>query len=91
MSFFFGLFDSLQNIKNNNDENKILNDLEEIEFNEQFKNQEEIRCTICLESYAIGDKISYLPCAHLFHSSCIKNWIRIKNKCPICNNITKFS
>ena len=91
MSFIFGLFDSLQNIKNNNDENGILNDLEEVEFNDQFKNKEEIKCTICLESYAIGDKISYLPCAHLFHTSCIKNWVRIKNKCPICNNIIEFS
>ncbi len=47
ISFIFGLFNSLQNIKNNNDENEILNDLEEVEFNGQFKNNEEIKCTIC--------------------------------------------
>ena len=91
ISFIFGLSDSLQNINNNHDENRILNNLEEVEFNEQFKNKEEIKCTICLENISIGDKIIYLPCVHLFHSSCIKNWIRIKNQCPICNNIIKFS
>ncbi len=43
MSSIFGLFNSLQNIKNNNDENEILNNLEEVEFNEQFKIEEEIK------------------------------------------------
>jgi len=73
------------------DNNEILNQLEEVELNEQFKNKEEIKCIICLEAFSIGDKISYLPCFHYFHSSCIKNWIKIKNKCPFCNNIIKFS
>ena len=73
----------------NNNENEISNKLEEIELNKQFKNEEEIKCAICLEVFSIGDKISYLPCFHFFHSSCIKNWIRIKNKCPFCNNVIK--
>ena len=92
ISFINNIFlDFLQNTNNNNDKNEILKGLEEVELNEKFKNKEEIKCTICLENYAIGDKISYLPCIHFFHSSCIKNWIRIKNKCPICNTIIKFS
>ena len=78
------LFDSFQE-SINNDEN--IKKLEEIEFNEQFKNKEENKCTICLKIFSIGDKVSYLPCFHCFHSSCIKNWIRIKNKCPLCKNI----
>ena len=84
------LFDSLQeNI--NNDRDEILNKLEEVELNEQFKNKEESKCAICLEIFSIGDKVSYLPCFHYFHSSCIKNWIRIRNRCPFCNNIIKLS
>ena len=43
------------------------------------------KCMICLINYSINDKISYLPCFHFFHYSCIKNWIKIKNKCPLCN------
>ena len=78
------------NILQNLNHDEILNNLEEVELNEQFKNKED-KCAICLEIFSIGDKVSYLPCFHFFHSSCIKNWIRIKNKCPFCNNIIKFS
>ena len=91
MSFFNRFSDFFQNTQNNNDKNKILNGLEEVELDELFINKEEIKCAICLENFSINDKISYLPCIHFFHSSCIKNWIRIKDRCPICNNIIKFS
>ena len=84
-----GIVNELNLLLINNNENEISNKLEEIELNQQFKNKEEIKCAICLEVFAIGDKISYLPCFHFFHSSCIKNWIRIKNKCPFCNNVIK--
>ena len=78
------LFDSF---KENLYNDEILKKLEEIELNEQFKNKEENKCAICMGIFSIGDKVSYLPCFHYFHSSCIKNWIKIKNKCPFCNNI----
>ena len=83
------LSDSLQENQDNNG-CEIVNKLEEVELNKQFENIEEIKCAICLEIFSIGDKVSYLPCLHYFHSSCIKNWIKIKNKCPYCNNIIKF-
>ena len=87
------LFNPLQNnLNDNNDKyNEVINKLEEIELNEQFKNEEEEKCAICLEIFSIGNKISYLPCFHYFHSSCIKNWLKIKNKCPFCNNIINFT
>ena len=52
------LFDSFQeNI--NNDE--IIKKLEEIEFNEQFKNKKENKCTICLEiSQLVIKSVIYL-------------------------------
>ena len=81
------LFDSFQDNLNNDE---ILKKLEEIELNEHFKDKEENKCAICLEIFSIGNKISYLPCTHYFHSSCIKNWIRIKIKCPLCKNIIIF-
>ncbi len=81
------IFDSSKENLNNDE---ILEKLEEIELNEQSKNKEENKCGICLEIFSIGDKVSYLPCFHYFHSSCIKNWIRVKNKCPFCNNTISF-
>ena len=61
--------------------------LEEITINDEIiKNEKENICLICLDNYSISEKISYLPCFHYFHSSCIKNWLKIKCRCPLCNN-----
>ena len=62
---------------------------EELEIDEKLIHNIEIeknKCIICLNNYKIHDKISYLPCLHLFHSACIKEWLKRSNKCPLCNN-----
>ena len=41
-------------------------------------------CRICLDDYNIGDLVTTLPCIHLYHSSCIKRWLKEKDYCPIC-------
>ena len=72
------------NIKLNS---KEINQLEEISINDEFiKNTKESICPICQDNYSISDKICYLPCFHFFHSSCIKKWLEINNRCPLCNN-----
>ncbi|XP_020275903.1 uncharacterized protein LOC109850320 isoform X2 [Asparagus officinalis] len=45
---------------------------------------EEEKCAICLENYDDQDELGRLSCRHDFHASCIKNWLLIKNACPIC-------
>ncbi|XP_040379044.1 probable E3 ubiquitin-protein ligase HIP1 [Oryza brachyantha] len=41
-------------------------------------------CCICQEEYAAGDDMGRLDCGHDFHTACIKQWLVIKNLCPIC-------
>ena len=79
---------STNDSQENNNNNKTLdeNDL----TIELIQNLNEEKCLICLENYCIKEKISYLPCLHFFHSSCIKKWITIKNSCPLCNNYINF-
>ena len=63
--------------------------IEELEIDEKFTHDIEIeknKCIICLNNYKIRDKISYLHCLHLFHSGCIKEWLKRSNKCPLCKN-----
>ena len=49
-------------------------------------------CIICLSDLEIGDKVTSLPCLHIFHTDCIKNWLQNKNHCPICKfEITEAS
>eukprot|EP00553_Chaetoceros_curvisetus_P011479 CAMPEP_0204635326 /NCGR_PEP_ID=MMETSP0717-20131115/31319_1 /ASSEMBLY_ACC=CAM_ASM_000666 /TAXON_ID=230516 /ORGANISM="Chaetoceros curvisetus" /LENGTH=173 /DNA_ID=CAMNT_0051654047 /DNA_START=11 /DNA_END=532 /DNA_ORIENTATION=+ len=31
-----------------------------------------------------GERIGALPCNHMFHVDCLKEWIKRKNICPLC-------
>ncbi|XP_015574393.1 E3 ubiquitin-protein ligase MBR2 isoform X1 [Ricinus communis] len=41
-------------------------------------------CSICQEEYVDGDDLGTLDCGHVFHTNCIKQWLVLKNICPIC-------
>lgn len=43
-------------------------------------------CCICQEEYVDGDDLGTLHCGHDFHASCIRQWLVVKNLCPICKN-----
>ncbi|CAI0424704.1 unnamed protein product [Linum tenue] len=41
-------------------------------------------CCVCQEEYNNGEEIGTLDCGHDFHTGCIKQWLMLKNWCPIC-------
>ena len=41
-------------------------------------------CTICLEDFIDGEEVVLCPCKHCYHQHCIKDWLRMKNSCPMC-------
>jgi hypothetical protein len=43
-------------------------------------------CVICLLRLADGDVIGDISCGHLLHKDCLKDWVRRKNKCPLCQH-----
>ncbi len=45
---------------------------------------DEVTCTICIMEIEDGDRIGVLPCEHKFHVECLKEWIKRKNVCPLC-------
>ena len=51
-------------------------------FNESFIEEE---CSICLGKYRATDKIKVLPCKHIYHKKCIKEWLCHHDNCPLCN------
>eukprot|EP01028_Stygiella_incarcerata_P000020 TRINITY_DN1003_c0_g1_i3.p1 TRINITY_DN1003_c0_g1~~TRINITY_DN1003_c0_g1_i3.p1 ORF type:complete len:226 (+),score=46.46 TRINITY_DN1003_c0_g1_i3:205-882(+) len=41
-------------------------------------------CPICLETFQPGDRVSRLPCRHVYHTTCINQWLRVQGRCPVC-------
>ncbi|EOA16155.1 hypothetical protein CARUB_v10004296mg [Capsella rubella] len=44
-------------------------------------------CCVCQEEYAEGDDLGTLACGHEFHTACVKQWLMLKNLCPICKTV----
>ncbi|KAL5697783.1 hypothetical protein ACHQM5_028899 [Ranunculus cassubicifolius] len=43
-------------------------------------------CSICQEDYVEEDDLGSLECGHEFHFSCLKQWLKCKNVCPVCKS-----
>ena len=45
-------------------------------------------CSICQETFKLGEEYALLPCnpthPHSFHKECIKPWLRGHDTCPTC-------
>lgn len=42
-------------------------------------------CLICMVALDEGEKIGDLSCGHSYHVDCLKEWLKRKNACPLCN------
>jgi hypothetical protein len=82
-------YDDIFDFSSDNDssprDEKIINSINEENVTKDIiKNGELKKCSICLEKFSVGNKISYLPCCHYFHSKCIKQWLKKSKTCPLC-------
>ncbi|KAL3742522.1 hypothetical protein ACJRO7_017914 [Eucalyptus globulus] len=41
-------------------------------------------CSIRLEDFRTAEKVTELPCSHVFHRRCIIKWLEENNSCPLC-------
>ena len=71
-------------IEKNKDYKTIMKFLPIWEIRDNKKNDNNNYCVICLYEFQIGEKISALPCLHIFHYDCIKNWLKNELSCPVC-------
>ena len=83
--FDFGnLRESLNKIENPTDVD-ILEQLPESEIEDTSQLSEDKReCIVCLTNFRKSDKITILPCTHMFHSFCVETWLKKKDFCPVC-------
>ena len=50
------------------------------------------RCTICQEDFVLGkisqfildEVIKKLPCKHIMHRECAKQWLKVNKTCTVC-------
>lgn len=43
-------------------------------------------CSICIEPFEQDELVSALSCGHLYHSSCINEWLQKTLHCPLCRS-----
>jgi hypothetical protein len=92
-SMMQGMFEEII-INNNNVDQQPMEDVKVVMNEEDFEKMpckiiqtkdDKKECNICIEVYKNGDKVIELPCNHLFHKECIKQWLcKEKINCPVC-------
>ncbi|KAK9102260.1 hypothetical protein Sjap_019514 [Stephania japonica] len=62
-----------------------VDNLEKMKLNlDVFDGHDGYSCRICLEDMDIGGEVIRMPCSHVFHSSCIDEWLGTNHVCPLC-------
>lgn len=70
--------------ENNKNYEIIMKFLSIWQIKENKKSENNSSCIICLSEFNIGEQIAALPCLHVFHYDCIKNWLKNELNCPVC-------
>ena len=55
------------------------------ESEEDDESKEDEKCPICLGNFQDEEMVIVLPrCSHIFHTLCIKEWMKRASSCPTC-------
>lgn len=72
--------------------NKIILEMDEFQYKHilKYDSRKETRCSICLNDFDRTDIIkSFYKCEHIFHKSCLLDWLKKSNTCPLCKHDLK--
>jgi hypothetical protein len=65
------------------------NPILQLDLNDHYCRPTEVDndCTICSTKFSLGNKLTTLEtCNHTFHFSCLEEWGKYKQECPLCRN-----
>ena len=72
-------------LKNKGITKKQFDKLPKVKYNKE-KYSENYQCIICMEEFEKNEKVTLLPCDHIFHSNCIEQWLLKQRSCPFCKS-----
>ena len=88
------ILEQADNFGRNLDNNyRPLNEFELMEIKSVTVNESKDNCcSICLHNIEVDDReIILKKCKHVFHSTCIKSWFKVKSFCPLCKEKIDFT
>uniref|UniRef100_A0A7N1A3A0 RING-type E3 ubiquitin transferase n=2 Tax=Kalanchoe fedtschenkoi TaxID=63787 RepID=A0A7N1A3A0_KALFE len=78
------LGERIGDVKTGLSEETIMKCLKHNKYTSVMKPNKPEPCSICQEEYGEGEDLGTLECGHEYHTNCIKQWLVLKNSCPIC-------
>ena len=76
------LEDNMGNVNKGLNKNQI-DKLPDVKYDKN-KYSENYQCIICMEEFENNENVKLLPCDHIFHKNCIKQWLLKQKTCPFC-------
>jgi hypothetical protein len=67
----------------NSFENRNSVDINEFAIDEVTEKSEN-ECSICINTYEVGDVFITTKCKHMFHYECLQQWVSDHSECPNC-------
>lgn len=65
--------------------NETINQVDKFRWGDEgHTTTDQTQCMICLSEFEAGEEVRGLPCSHVFHASCVDEWLRRCTDCPIC-------
>ncbi|XP_060078683.1 E3 ubiquitin-protein ligase RNF38-like [Ylistrum balloti] len=87
------LAEQIGDVKGNGVTQEVIDDLPSHAFKKDMhgatSQKTDHECRICLSTFSEGEAVKTLPCLHMYHQSCIDNWLKRKGDCPICREHVK--
>lgn len=56
-----------------------------------IRDEDDLRCGICIQDYKPGEQILLLPCSHRSHLECAADWFKESFTCPYCRGGFKWT
>eukprot|EP00928_Gymnodinium_smaydae_P057632 TRINITY_DN4084_c0_g2_i1.p1 TRINITY_DN4084_c0_g2~~TRINITY_DN4084_c0_g2_i1.p1 ORF type:complete len:467 (+),score=83.36 TRINITY_DN4084_c0_g2_i1:117-1517(+) len=63
---------------------EAINSVDKYRWGEGDRSEAQAQCMVCLSDFSQGEEVRRLPCGHVFHATCIDEWLRRCMECPIC-------